>query len=508
MNLPEDFGLSPVRTLAHVGDLARPLRFPSIWKTWQSTVFAGEPHLEPRPAADADPSDPSATHQFKGQRHARIGCLLLAPPEGQARAALVTFHGYDNPPTLAQEVDRWTALARRGVAVLAVRVRGFPGSQVDVGDWTGEPGGWITRGLDVPISEQGIGCEWSFAYAVADAVTACRALRRHAGHVPLFLYGQSFGAAVAVLAASQLADRDPVARLAIGLPTLGDWPWRLAHPFPGGVGAGAQIRRALDSAPARAGEMTDLLRAFDTVLHARRIACPVLCKLAHLDDVVPAPSAAAVFNAFAAEPGRKWRFMTRCGHFDAGIADARRHALFEQAVDDFLTPDVDPADAMRRWDPVIAGGARPEPARAESPDGMLFPGAVPDADRALIDAYAAAGRTLDDLPYTEEFDRLLASLGDAGVTLAPRDVFHRLHNLRKASRLPRLGRAPARAPSVTPEEEKALADLVRGAVGSLGQRDQLPFTHAFDALVQAFNQRTGRSLHPHDVWRLVAKLAK
>jgi hypothetical protein len=45
-------------------------------------------------------------------------------------------------------------------------------------------------------------------------------------------------------------------------------------------------------------------------------------------------------------------------------------------------------------------------------------------------------------------------------------------------------------------------------VGGLGQRDQLPYTPAFDALVQEFNAATGRSLDPHSVWRLVAKLAK
>jgi hypothetical protein len=50
--------------------------------------------------------------------------------------------------------------------------------------------------------------------------------------------------------------------------------------------------------------------------------------------------------------------------------------------------------------------------------------------------------------------------------------------------------------------------MVRSSVGTLGQRDQLPFTPEFDRLVEAFNQRTGKSLSPHDVWRLIAKIAK
>ena len=61
---------------------------------------------------------------------------------------------------------------------------------------------------------------------------------------------------------------------------------------------------------------------------------------------------------------------------------------------------------------------------------------------------------------------------------------------------------------LSPKEEKSLEEMVISAVGSLGQRDQLPFTPAFDTLVESFNEKTGRSLDPHGVWRLIAKLAK
>ena len=40
------------------------------------------------------------------------------------------------------------------------------------------------------------------------------------------------------------------------------------------------------------------------------------------------------------------------------------------------------------------------------------------------------------------------------------------------------------------------------------QRTELPIPREVDELVMAFNQRTGRNLLPHDVWRLVAKIAK
>ena len=130
----------------------------------------------------------------------------------------------------------------------------------------------------------------------------------------------------------------------------------------------------------------------------------------------------------------------------------------------------------------------------------------------LVSVYAQVGRTLDDLPYTEDFERLYVGMygpegrDAAGVSRA--EVFHRLHNLRKAGKLPRLGRAAGKAPKLEPEQESALATLVEGAVGKLSLRDRLLYTADFDAVVEAFNTRTGLGLLHHDVWRVVAKLAK
>jgi hypothetical protein len=128
-----------------------------------------------------------------------------------------------------------------------------------------------------------------------------------------------------------------------------------------------------------------------------------------------------------------------------------------------------------------------------------------DRDERLVAAYARAGRTLDDLPYTREFDALVA---EAGLGDAPADVFRRLHTLRKAGRLPKTSLRGTSPAAVTSEEESALIALVVAEAGSLGQRDRLPFTPAFDRVHTAFNARSGRSLTPHDLWRLVARLAK
>ena len=129
-------------------------------------------------------------------------------------------------------------------------------------------------------------------------------------------------------------------------------------------------------------------------------------------------------------------------------------------------------------------------------------------DQVLIQAYVAAGRTLDDLPYTAEFEQIFAAIGGEQSGRERRAVFHRLHNLRKAKKLPRLGKASEPAPHILPEDEAQLAALVVERVGTMGQRDQLPYDAKFDDLVQAFAAKSGRGLSQRDVWRVVAKLAK
>jgi len=163
--------------------------------------------------------------------------------------------------------------------------------------------------------------------------------------------------------------------------------------------------------------------------------------------------------------------------------------------------DREPERAVAK--PAKAGTVEPAP---EKLFGDAF--AIGIDDLRLVDAYGQVGRTLDDLPYTQEFERIYLAIDGEKAGVGKRDVFHRLHNLRKAGKLPKTGRTTASPARIQPQEESFLEEMVITLVGSLGQRDQLPFTAKFDSLVEAFNQRFGRSLEPHDVWRLVAKLAK
>jgi hypothetical protein len=129
-------------------------------------------------------------------------------------------------------------------------------------------------------------------------------------------------------------------------------------------------------------------------------------------------------------------------------------------------------------------------------------------DERLVSAYIEANRTLDDLPYTRELDAIVELLRAGGDPRSEREVLHRLHNLRKASKLPRVGRAASTPPKISDDEQRMLTELVVREVGSLGKRDQLPYTPEFERLHHAFNGATGRAVDPHTLWRLVAKLAK
>jgi len=133
-----------------------------------------------------------------------------------------------------------------------------------------------------------------------------------------------------------------------------------------------------------------------------------------------------------------------------------------------------------------------------------------DDDDLLIRAYQRQGRTLDDLPYTAEFEAVCAAVaqGDAPTRAESREAFHRLQNLRKSGRLPRIGKAAEMPVALDREHEQTLTRLVLEHIEQLGQRDRLPYTPAMDAIVERFNSEAGLSLTPHQVWRVIAKLAK
>lgn len=370
---PDDFGLSPLATLAHVAAYTPPPMFAAFWTHWQQRALAIAPRLTEFRTRNPDPSDSSATHWVESIGHVRIGCRLVEPPRGTpTRGGLITLHAYHSPIPLSGEDEEWEPLARRGVLVVAMRVRGYPGSQLDCSDFTQEPGGWVSRGLARPVAKPQDAMDWSLPQGAADVFSVARALRHEldrrtpadaAAPLPLMMNGGAFGASLAVLAAAQLAGTAAgvhrVSRLALAMPSLGDWSWRLTMPERGArAGVDADVRATLAAHAARVAEITATLALTDATFHARHVHAESLCLLACRDDTAPAPCAAAVYNSLASDPGSRWRFLAPYGHFDGGIRNARRHALFPACREEFLDPGSPPEHAMSRWAPILERGER------------------------------------------------------------------------------------------------------------------------------------------------------
>ena len=368
---PDDYGFTDVQTFAHIGDPTPSPDHGVFWKRWFARLVEQSPVLETRSVADD--SDPSATHEFISNNDVRIGCTLVLPANNQpVRASLVTVHGYANPGPLKDASKRWQPVADTGVAVLIVRLRGYPGSQIGIGDQTTLDqlgAGWVARGFAGKNPE-----DWIVPNAIADVCNACRVMRNallkrdaqtpihvdeHIDHPGIYLHGKSLGGGIATIAAAQLIGKltgeSIIDRLAIALPSLGAWNWRLAHQHSGTT---EHIGKVLTHHQDRCEELINRLRLCDAVVHGKKVRVPTLGMLAHKDDVSPAPSASAVFNSIDADPGRKWRYTVPYGHFDGGIANARRHALFERTMLDFFNPAQSPIESMTPWEPMLHDGTK------------------------------------------------------------------------------------------------------------------------------------------------------
>lgn len=326
ISAPETYGLSPRQTVAHCAIAELPPGFDAFWREFREAAASHKPFL--RGSVDAEVNRVS----FESLRNVRIAGQLTMPA-GELKGAVIAMHGYDVVENdFHGEPEPWTA---HGLATLRIRVRGYPPSVEDVADLRGA---WILHHIESAES-------WILRGAVADVVQAHRCMRAQVGPgMPISFHGESFGGGLAVIAAAQLAELgDGPARLALGLPSFGDWRWRASRYC---NGAGGQVNRIIETRRQDADQFIEQLRLFDAALHARAVECPVLCKLALQDDVVPAPTAAAIFNALGSQ--QKWRFIVRYGHYEGGIADLRRHALFERMHPQFVDPGNDPAEVADR----------------------------------------------------------------------------------------------------------------------------------------------------------------
>lgn len=349
MNEPDDFGLDAVATLAHVGDVTPSRWHSAFWRAWRKMLDGCEASLDRLPSPE--PGGP--THVVLSAGGVRIFCVVLEPV-AQPGAVLVTSHGYEGPGALSEAAGAWRPLVERGVRVVQVAIRGFAPSDIDTGPMRDpDTGGWISRGLPpAPDTAEEL-LDWSYALGAIDLACVARAAR--AGGLPLFLHGESFGGGLATAVAGSGAV--PVARLVLGVPTMGDWPWRLRQP-PAGGGLAGEVARYLIANSRHEEAVAESLRVMDSVVLARSVGCPTLCKLALRDDVVPAPSSAAIYNALGTPASSCGRFVVPYGHFDGGIASDRRHALFRRMAIEFLDPSREPTEVIDQWRSVLTSGTR------------------------------------------------------------------------------------------------------------------------------------------------------
>jgi hypothetical protein len=133
---------------------------------------------------------------------------------------------------------------------------------------------------------------------------------------------------------------------------------------------------------------------------------------------------------------------------------------------------------------------------------------LPPEDERLVSAYTQLGRPVDDLPYTAEFEEMVHSLREHGDQRDESEVLRRLLRLRKAARLPRLGRLTSPTLRAAPEDVELVERLLREELGTLGSRDQLPYTERFDRLLHRYNSQAMVPLDKHHFWRLIARVSK
>lgn len=327
ISAPETYGLDVEQTLLFRETTPPPPDFAVYWAD-----FRGE--LQAQSAAFTTPPKDSVNRVvFTSLRSVRVvGRLSL--PELRPRGIVITSHGYENVPEIfADETEPWSEI---GLGTLRVRVRGYPPSVQDVPDLRGA---WIMRNIESKDS-------WIARGAVADLIQGYRALLRQFGpEMPIMFHGESFGGGLSIIAAAQLAQmNDAPARMAIGLPSFAAWEWRRGRYC---AGAGAQVNMAIEGMRAEDEVIMRTLRLFDALHHAPFLTMPMVEKVAANDDVVPAPTQSAVFHALP--EGNKHRFVTRYGHFDGGISDLRRHALFERMHVAFLDPANDPSAVIAEY---------------------------------------------------------------------------------------------------------------------------------------------------------------
>lgn len=114
---------------------------------------------------------------------------------------------------------------------------------------------------------------------------------------------------------------------------------------------------------------------------------------------------------------------------------------------------------------------------------------------------------LDQLPYTDEFDRLKVRFERAVRREVSNSQFWRiLKRVGKRGGLSRKGkRVKVDSPPLSREQQLEIIRLLPDGTGS---RDQLPYTSEFDRIHRQFNRHTKLNLDKREFWRVVSRVGK
>jgi len=222
------------------------------------------------------------------------------PAEGEERAAIIALHGFND----YRHAFDWSApaFAEAGITVHAYDQRGFGETET--------AGRWSDR-----------------ARMAADALELAAMLKRRRPDRPVFLLGESMGAAVAVTALSDPAQDDPVAGAILVSPAA--WGWSEMNPFyraslwlaaqiaPGWRLTGEGLERtATDNRDAlirmsrdpnvikatRVGAIYGLVGLMQAALdHAPALQVPVLAVHGEQDEIVPRHAIKALLDRLPPE---------------------------------------------------------------------------------------------------------------------------------------------------------------------------------------------------------------
>jgi alpha-beta hydrolase superfamily lysophospholipase len=183
------------------------------------------------------------------------------PKTGIARAVLVALHGFNDYSYFFQQAGNY--LSQQGIACLAYDQRGF-GATDQRGLWAGN------------------------AHYAADLISFTRLVKQHYPNIPLYVLGESMGAAIVIIASPKVnmpeADGIILAAPAVWSKEAMPWYqnrvlWLLAHTMPWLKLSGEGIRVKL----------TDNLAVMDTLnydpLMIRQTRMDALYGLTHLMDI-------------------------------------------------------------------------------------------------------------------------------------------------------------------------------------------------------------------------------